>query len=476
MKRLLFLMVLGFFCNPAAAQVPSSTRPWHYMLLEGSTLIDDCPLCGRPTIEYPLRGTFELLFDNLGPIATTYRVTNVQFYAGAKESPAYTVTGSGTYRLGGHLAVEQELSLDTTICNPVPACHDVTLTNSTLASVNFPLIDISITQTQASLTSVFTMHLVAAPVREIWFVVTNGFAPTNGVPPLPAGHVLAKPGARVVRARQWLTASNGLPNPPAGIRLDALDAAPGTGLVFSVSYPNLSALREGDLLSEHGLVQSNQQLTAAFGINPMVPDVGLDAVHVLSGGEIWFSVRTNTFAEGKGIQLRHGDVLSSAGQIVKSNEQLLARFQPLDTGKDHGLDALHVWPNGEIWFSTESSFEDQKFGTISNGDLLSTEGVVIFRNAELLSEFAAPPGNMGLGDIFIVSDVIDGSPPRLLMPYAEGTHFWLRWSGSNRVFRVQRATDIRGPWQPSGEIDPARFFRDPGALTQPGAFYRIEAW
>jgi hypothetical protein len=476
MKWVLFLVLLSVFPDLASAQNPSETRPWRYTLLEGSTLVDDCPLCGRPSVEYPLRGSFDLYFDNLGPIATTYRVTNVQFYAGPKESPAFTVTGSGTYRLGGHLAVQQEMSLATEICDPVPACRDVTLTNDVLAAVNFPLIDISTTQTQASLTAVFTMHLVAAPVREIWFVVTNGFTPTNGAPPLPAGHVLAKPGARVVRARQWLTASNGLPSPPDGIRIDALDAAPGTGLVFSVSYPNLSAIREGDLLSEHGLLRSNQHLTAAFGINAPVPDVGLDAVHVMPGGEIWFSVRTNIFSDGKGVQLRHGDVLSSAGQIIKSNEQLLARFQPLEPTKDHGLDALHVWPNGEIWFSTESSFEDQKFGTISNGDLLSTEGVIVYRNSELLSEFAAPPGSKGLGDIFVVSDVSASDPPRLLSPFLEGDHFWLRWSGSNRVFRVQRATDVGGPWQPTGEIDPAPFFRDPGALFHPKAFYRIEGW
>src|SRR5207244_2853539 len=69
--------------------------------------------------------------------------------------------------------------------------------------------------------------------------------------------------------------------------------------------------------------------------------------------------------------VRRGDVLSSNGTIMRSSKQLLAGFHPVNAANDYGLDALYVWPNGEIWFSTEDDFQDQTLGTISAGDLLS---------------------------------------------------------------------------------------------------------
>src|SRR6185312_15673362 len=54
----------------------------------------------------------------------------------------------------------------------------------------------------------------------------------------------------------------------------------------------------------------------------------------------------------------------------------------------YGLDALIVRPAGEFWFSTTTGFIDQRLGSISDGDLLSTFGYVVARNSELLSAFA----------------------------------------------------------------------------------------
>jgi hypothetical protein len=367
-------------------------------------------------------------------------------------------------------------------CSAIPQCRLVSFTNTDNVRFAFPLIELSVTQTQFNLASVYSMHLLAAPVREFWFAATNSFAPTNGSAAVNAGDVLSMQG-RTVKTNARLLQSIGLTTPKPTTRIDALDIAPGGEIFFSlnenVSSPTLGALQEGDLLSDRGrIVRTSQQLMAAFGIQPIVPDVGLDAVRVKSSGEILFSIRTNIFAEGKGLTLRRGDVLSSLGQIVKTNAQLLANFHPTNTSADYGLDALYVWPSGEMWFSTETGFDDTQLGSISSGDLLSTEGFIVFRNAELVAEFAAPQSvsGFGLSDIFVVTDVDAAPPPRFLVPRMQQNQFPLQWSGTNRVYLLERAASITGPWQPLGEINPGTSFTETNVWFQPGSFYRLQAW
>ena len=474
LQLLLAILPLAY----ALAQ-PTSNAPWRYELLDGSSIADDCPICGRPTVIHPMRGTFELHLDSFGPLFTTYRLTNIQFHAGSKADPFYTVTGSGTFRIGGQLAVQQDMTLLTETCDATPTCREVTLTNDDRGvRVSFPLIDISLTQTQVSLQSVYEMRIVAAPVREIWFMVTNSFTPTNGGPMVRAGDVLERSG-RTVRRREWLLESNGVQNPPPGLRLDSLDVAPGGDLLFSTAAPNVTSLREGDLLSWRGGVRrTNQHLLMAFGIQPPIADVGLDAVHVTDGGEILFSIPTNVLSGALGTTLGHGDVLSDKGSVVINNQLLLQRFQPENNGVDYGVDALHVWPNGEIWFSTTAGFMDRQLGAISDGDLLSSEGIIVFRNAELVSAWGAPGPdlNVGLGDIFVVTDAVAGPPPRLFSPQLSGTDIWLQWLGSNRVFQVEQASTVTGPWQTIGFIDPALFLREPGGAAFAQRFFRLRAW
>jgi hypothetical protein len=67
----------------------------------------------------------------------------------------------------------------------------------------------------------------------------------------------------------------------------------------------------------------------------------------------------------------------------------MAAFQPIDpVPANFGLDAAHVWPSGEIWFSTEVSFTDSRLGPVGKGDLLSDTGRVVARNRELLEIFS----------------------------------------------------------------------------------------
>lgn len=463
---------------------PGPGTSWRYTLVEGSTLVDDCPICDRLTIVRPLRGTFDLLLEQEGPLFTTYRITNIQFYANAKADPTYTVTGNGSYQVGGEVAIQQGMSLETEVCNTANSCRSVTFTNEPGAvTLRFPLIEISLAQTQENFVSFYTMHLVAAPAREIWFATTNGFAPTNAGPVVHAGDVLTQAG-RIVRTSARLLETVGITNAPDSLHVDAFDIAPGGEIVFSLSQtvvsPTLGTLQEGDLLSSRGrIVKKNQELTAAFGIQPIVPDVGLDAVTVTSNGEILFSIRSDIFSESKGVLLHHGDVLSDQGQVVKTNPQLLARFHPTDTSKDYGLDALYVWPDGEMWFSTESGFVDEQLGAISDGDLLSTEGIIVFRNSELVGAFGAPESasGFGLSDIFVVTDLAVAGPPRFLSPRVQQDNLILQWTGTNRVFQVERTGMVTGRWQPLGTIDPDSFLIEPGVISSNAqSFYRLRAW
>jgi hypothetical protein len=119
-----------------------------------------------------------------------------------------------------------------------------------------------------------------------------------------------------------------------------------------------------------------------------VADYGLDAVTLGPEGLLLFSTQDSFFSESLGMAIGHGDLLCEAGRVFKTNAELMARFRPIEpVPKMFGLDAVHVWPHGEVWFSTEVEFADQHLGSIGHGDLLSDTGRVVARNLELLGPF-----------------------------------------------------------------------------------------
>src|SRR5436189_3311657 len=83
-----------------------------YTLLEGSTITDDCLICGRPTIVRALRGTFELALLEENLLFTRYRLTNIVWHAHDDGPFSYDVTGVGEYRFGGEVALVQNMTLD----------------------------------------------------------------------------------------------------------------------------------------------------------------------------------------------------------------------------------------------------------------------------------------------------------------------------------------------------------------------------
>jgi hypothetical protein len=269
--------------------------------------------------------------------------------------------------------------------------------------------------------------------------------------------------------------------------LDAVNVLPGGVFAFSLDsgFPmtNVGPIYHGDLLATNGVViKRNQELLAPFGIQPPAPDVGLDAVQVLDSRDILFSIESDIFSERLGVFLHHGDLLSSAGTIVLTQQQLLQKFHPSSAATDYGLDSLYQWPSSEIWFSTEQPFTDTQLGAISAGDLLSNQGYIVFRNADLVSAFAPSPAatDFGLDALYIITDAT--APPaagtKLSASVKTGTQdLSFQWQSTARVFQVERSADLSDPFTAISPVIPDLSWDDPGALqARPRAFYRLHQW
>jgi len=486
----LVVLTLAIFIagNPTVlAQTDALDRPSAYLLLDGSYLIDDCPICGRPTIEEPMRGTFNLRLLEQNPLFSRYALENISFKAGSMRQ--YTLKGSGTFQFGGELAVVQEMFLQVEIEDGITNKLCIFTNSAAVVDRPWPMIGISLDQTNGTLAQTFTLRLAAAPVREIWFSTVNEFTSAYGQPPanyISPGDLISSSG-RVVKRNQELTARLGIMPSVPDIGLDAVDILPRGEIAFSAEQDEFSEmfgpLRHGDVLSSRGRILHRQQdLLAPFIPQPSVPDAGLDAVQELDNGDLLFSIETNVFSERLAVTLQRGDLLSSAGQLLLSNQQLLARFHPANVAKDYGLDAFYVWPHGEIWFSPEEGFQDQMLGPILPGDLLSNSGYVVFHNLELLNAFAPIEdlADFGLDALFVVTDATPSSPaPRLVsvQPSASTGSVQLAWEGQGRVFQVESADVVSGPFLPISPILPELSFADLWTLTNRSqAYYRLRQW
>ena len=100
------LLALGLGVTASSGAASTNRATAAYILLEGSYLVDDCPVCGRPTILQPMRGTFELVLQEENPLFTRYLVRNVSFQAGSSNGWLYKVKGDGSYQIGGEVALQ----------------------------------------------------------------------------------------------------------------------------------------------------------------------------------------------------------------------------------------------------------------------------------------------------------------------------------------------------------------------------------
>src|SRR5947199_10192205 len=105
MKTKWFLLITAL-CFTVARSADTDLN-WRYQLLEGSFLADDCLICGRPSFNIPMRGSFMLRRIEVTPISTRYVIENASFQAGT----GYAFTGSGTYETSGDFVIHQTMTL-----------------------------------------------------------------------------------------------------------------------------------------------------------------------------------------------------------------------------------------------------------------------------------------------------------------------------------------------------------------------------
>ena len=489
--RLLLSAVLALFAigQPVAGLADSSTNTvWHYTLLPGSYLIDDCDICGPPTIPIPMQGVFRMRLIGCDPLFCDY-ACEVSFSAQSLAGTYYAVEGNGRYRIGGEVIALQSLTLAAyTDPGHTNGIRYFTNTSSTIERL-WPMIKISLDQTNPTPIHHFHMEISAAPMREIWFSTRAGLTagiwqpPTNQI----SGGDLISSAARLVKRNRELTAQLGIMGPVPDLGLKDTDVLPGGEIAFSVEADSFSErlgpLTQGDLLSDRGRVLfTNAQLIAAFKPGASAGNVGLDAVQVLDSGEVYFSTQRNFVSQALGQKIGSGDLLSSRGGILRKNADLLARFYPADPRQDYGLSAFYVWPSGEIWFATETGFADINSRSYLSGDLLSDQGYVVYRNLELVAPFQPLEDliNFGLDGMWVITDVT-ASPPAArclaIVPDAASGDVVLDYADPGRVWQLERSLTPGGPWLPVSPTTTDVPLTDRGILKLlPQAFYRLRQW
>jgi len=110
----LVLGAVALMGEPGLAQTQPPPLTVAYALQPGSWLID-CPYCDRLPVTWPLRGTFSLTRLESIPLFASYELTGIAFQAGTNTGPQYTISGNGTYQVGGEVAYQQDLVLNLTL-------------------------------------------------------------------------------------------------------------------------------------------------------------------------------------------------------------------------------------------------------------------------------------------------------------------------------------------------------------------------
>ncbi len=472
MKWVLALTAALAMAAPTPAQiVPEEGMAWRFQLIEGAAIMDDCPVCDRLSFWQELKGTFDLVG---GPAGGALTVTNIHFFSDYSEKPEYQVSGHGTLSFAGS---EPSLALTMAVLR-AGVLESVELTNAPPESARIlPIVSAQADESPGSLTRVYRLRLIAAPIRALWFSTTSSFTSGPSAPPEEAvshGDLLSSNG-RVVKRNRELAERLSIPDGDVG--LDAVDVGPRGEVFYSTTStaesPVNGTIGHGDLATSAGRVYlQSPQLLAPFGVDD--PEAGLDALHIFADDEFYFSISKQA-ARATGGVLRRGDILSSKGKIIRTEANLLVRFlSPLV--ESVGVDALHRWPSGELWFSTETGFTAGGV-TVEPGDVISDQGYVAIRNRDLMAAFAPLErlADFGLDAMTIISDAAAAGTPAQLgeLLVGEGT-IELGWEGSGRVFQVERARTVEGPYIPITDLTLERTAVDHS--TGPAGFYRVRQW
>jgi hypothetical protein len=467
MKRAAQFLVLLVMVVAVRGQTLTNGQVWRYQLTEGAAIMEDCPICDRVSIWEPLQGSFDLVGT---AVAGQYIVTNISFHTVSGINRA--LVGSGMLRYTG---VTPNFMLDVWIFRD-DAGELVHMTNAAPEDTRiFPMIGANANEDTASQSRVYRLRIEAAPIRELWFSTATNF--TSGQLGVAVSHGdLLSTSPRIVKSNAELTERLSIPEGDVG--LDAIDVGPRGEIFFSTTTDVESAVNgpvtDGDIVTSEGrLYLQSAQLLSAFDVDD--PDAGLDALHLAANDEIYFSISKDIPRAGAAT-LHRGDILSNSGRIVRTEANLLIRWN-LPAGVTVGVDALYVWPNGEIWFSTEDGFTNTIGIVVSAGDIISDQGYVAFRNDALLRPFAPTEQNMdfGLDAIVIVSDAAaSNANTQFLNVAVTDAGVDLEWDSAARLFQVERATKVEGPYTAITEILGETFAHDSTPNTT--AFYRIGQW
>jgi hypothetical protein len=115
----------------------------HYRLDDGATFQRGCfGPCACPVgVLAPVRGTFRLTPTGSDPLFAYYAVTDVDWTVVEPDGSTIPITGSGTFKIGGEVAITEELSLDLVVGTD-PAQHFDS--GTVVPQVQFPLLDLTI--------------------------------------------------------------------------------------------------------------------------------------------------------------------------------------------------------------------------------------------------------------------------------------------------------------------------------------------
>ena len=187
----------------------------------------------------------------------------------------------------------------------------------------------------------------------------------------------------------------------------------------------------GDLLTTNGAILPNSALLYTFNI-PLGLDLGLDAVHFIGRKEDIIECLEEVRREGNEYLLKNpealieflekygidiyfstegtapwwqeepgfldGDLLSAAkGIIVRHNSDLLPPSVPAgipERGVDFGLDAVTLYKEEYVRFSTEILYENKL--SFTDGDVLVQGDGVVLQNKELINAFEPNVEELGL--------------------------------------------------------------------------------
>ncbi len=468
-----------------AAERPKEGQSWRYLLLGASTYLDDCPPCGRPSILLPLRGRFEATPGESDPLFERLTLKAVSFSVGGEDPDSLRLEGQGVLEWGGEVALVHRVRLTLTLQGGGRPAETVEFDSGFLPGVpEWPRISADLTEVNPSLTRVLHLHLESMPVQDLWFSTRSGFTAERPGPtpqPISPADVLSVSGQVVVSHRD-LADSLGLVDSPSALNVDALEVTSGgelwTSFNADLSSKSLGVLHHGDLVSSPSRrVKSYRDFAAAVAPEPPAPDLGLDAVQAWEGDGWLFSIRDTTFSETLGDWVGRGDLMTTRGVRVGSFQELLQAFGPVKPAVDPGLDALLVWPSGEVWFSTQDGVELSDGRFLLEGDLLSSRGEVVFRNLELVRRFAPleDAASFGLDGLTVVSDAMESSASAPVVTIrSEGAMLILSWTRPGRFFQVESASSPDGPFVPLGGIgvEGERRIPAPGAAM----FFRVRQW